>query len=754
MERRSLETSLLILTSSAPLRRSLWHALIGLAALESAVAAVVLIAANPPPQAPRIEIALGPSTLPPPIDHRHIPGVPTDMRRYVVVEMGPPDLPDLGLAPEPHRQPPPPPSERFLARLDRPLREPPTASFRQPDLLAALPGMAALAEIRDQPVGIAESLPPPTLPPVGEMLLAQRLAPAESWPKGGPGLPDDVPIAILPAPDLIPRAPADLLADDTVTPIDQIESLVPHPALVGEAPRAPQIARPDPLLPGKTGPLAEPPAVLIARDDRLAPSRAIAPEVALTLVPPPERLTPRRAAAGEVPPAIAAIQVSEPLIAGTRAVLADLGRSDWRRFETLALTTGPMLVPEQSRPPRDTPQDNPPAPVVLVMETSYPRAIPRQEAPPIAPKLALADPRAAKSPRGSEGPIPPTPVTLAWIGEAPLRRSTTPSERIENRQDVFARLADTPLPRLRLDALPKVASLTLAESPITSPRVEDVDISAFRALRMFDVAPDTTGGAAVSDRPVALVPHGAAKDVARFVTILRDLDYNGGSMLSVPGFFLRKLPVDFDREEGERKKKLFMRAILPHILHANERVLYLRRRIIDLAPKVDAAQLAPDEREFLDATIAEMGMDKWDFLELMRRLDIVPPSLALAQAAEESGWGTSDMAVSGNALFGQVHWVKASGSTVRQQRPFDDLHEGVSAYMKNLNTHRAYAKFRERRAQLRTKGQRPNGLTLIGELEKYSERGDAYIRTIRGLIVSNNLLTYDDARFRIGTSLE
>jgi Bax protein len=754
MERRSLEHSLLTLTSSAPPRRSLWHALIGLAALESAVAAVVLIAANPPPSAPRIEIALGPSSLPPAIDPRTIPGVPNDLRRYVLVEMGPPDLPDLGLAPEPHRQALPPPSERFLARLDRPLREPPTAIFRQPDAILAPPGMAAVTEPKDQPVSPAEGLSTPTLPPAGEMRLAQRPSPAETWPRGGPGLPDDVAVAILPAPDLIPPAPAALLADSTIMPVDKVEALEPRPAPVGEPPMAPQTAQAEGLVRSNIRLLAEPPSDLVAREERLAPARSLAPEIALVLAPQPEGLTPRRSATGEIPLALAAVQVSERLVAGSKTALADLKTPNWRRFETLARTTGPMMVPEQSRPPRDMPQDSPPAPVILVMETSYPRAIPRPESPPIAPKLALAEVRPQKAPRGGEGPITPPPVTLAWIGEAPLRRSTTPSERIENRQDVFARLADTPLPRLRLDALPKVASLTLAESPVSSPRVEDVDISAFRALRMFDVAPDTTGGAAVSDRPVALVPHGAAKDVARFVTILRDLDYNGGSMLSVPGFFLRKLPVDFDREEGERKKKLFMRAILPHILHANERVLYLRRRIIDLAPKVDAAQLASDEREFVEATIAEMGMEKWDFLELMRRLDIVPPSLALAQAAEESGWGTSDMAVSGNALFGQVHWVKASGSTVRQQRPFDDLHEGVSAYMKNLNTHRAYAKFRERRAQLRTKGQRPNGLTLISELEKYSERGDAYIRTIRGLIVSNNLLTYDDARFRIGTSLE
>lgn len=754
MERRSLEHSLLILTSSAQPRRSFWRAVIGLAALESAVAAVVLIAANPPPSVPRIEIALGPSTLPPPIDHRTIPGVPSDMRRYVLVEMGPPDLPDLGLSPEPHRQAPPPPSERFLARLDRPLREPPSTVFRQPDAILALPGMAAVAELKDQPASPAEALPAPTLPPAGEMLLVQRPAPAESWPRGGPGLPDDVPVAILSSTDLIPPAPTALLADASVTPADKIEALVPRLAPVGEAPAAPARAQTETILPNGTRPLAEPPVDLIASEERLDPARDLAPDPAVALLTHPEVLTPRRAAAGEIPLALAAVQVSEHLIAASKAALAEIKTPDWRRFETLALTTGPMLVPEQSRPPGTIPLDSPPAPVVLVMETSYPRPIPKPEPPPIAPKMALAEVRPQKAPRGGEGPITPTPVTLAWIGEAPLRRPTTPSEPMENRQDIFARLADTPLPRLRLDALPKVASLTLAESPVSSPRVEDVDISAFRALRMFDVAPDTSGGAVVSDRPIALVPHGAAKDVARFVTILRDLDYNGGSMLSVPGFFLRKLPVDFDREDGERKKKLFMRAILPHILHANERVLYLRRRIIDLAPKVDAAQLAPDERDFLDATISEMGMDKWDFLELMRRLDIIPPSLALAQAAEESGWGTSDMAVSGNALFGQVHWVKASGSTVRQQRPFDDLHEGVSAYMKNLNTHRAYAKFRERRAQLRTKGQRPNGLTLISELEKYSERGDAYIRTIRGLIVSNNLLTYDDARFRIGTSLE
>ncbi len=118
----------------------------------------------------------------------------------------------------------------------------------------------------------------------------------------------------------------------------------------------------------------------------------------------------------------------------------------------------------------------------------------------------------------------------------------------------------------------------------------------------------------------------------------------------------------------------------------------------------------------------------------------MPLSLALAQAAQESGWGRSRPAREDNALFGQMMFAPA----VRPQvQPFDDLLETVNAYARNLNSHRAYAEFRQRRAALRAKGDMLDGQALAAFIQRYSERGPLYVAAIRHLMRSNNLSMLD-----------
>ena len=141
------------------------------------------------------------------------------------------------------------------------------------------------------------------------------------------------------------------------------------------------------------------------------------------------------------------------------------------------------------------------------------------------------------------------------------------------------------------------------------------------------------------------------------------------------------------------------------------------------------------------------GVPKTDLTELRRRVDVVPASLALAQGAEESGWGTSRFARLGNAVFGQRTFQKGDGLVPlrREQgqrhevKSFNNLYRSVRAYVWNLNTHAAYEKFREKRASFRFRGLPPDGYELTETLDRYSERGENYIQTIRTIIQLNRL---------------
>ena len=139
--------------------------------------------------------------------------------------------------------------------------------------------------------------------------------------------------------------------------------------------------------------------------------------------------------------------------------------------------------------------------------------------------------------------------------------------------------------------------------------------------------------------------------------------------------------------------------------------------------------------------------------ELWHRVDIVPASLALGQAAEESGWGTSRFAAEGNSVYGQWSWGKDAIKPEQQRKElgnygiaaFGSLQESVCSYMLNLNTHNAYAGLRDKRAELRKGGEKIAGTVLAGELTSYSERGQEYVDGLISLMEYNKLIPVDDA---------
>ena len=226
----------------------------------------------------------------------------------------------------------------------------------------------------------------------------------------------------------------------------------------------------------------------------------------------------------------------------------------------------------------------------------------------------------------------------------------------------------------------------------------------------------------------------------------------------VPRVFVTRLPNDMRRIRTIKKRKeLFLQSVLPLILRANDDILAERRMLIKLNKLVlDGIDLKAEDRLWLAAMKDRYKVRSGNLKELLRRIDIVPPSLALAQAAEESGWGTSRFVTEGNALFGQ--WtedgdrglIPAGRGANRSYRikSFECLLDGVRAYVQNLNTHHAYRSFRKIRWETRRIGHPLEGKRLSPYLLPYSERGEDYIKSLQTIIKSNNLEQLDKAKLR------
>ncbi|WNC73555.1 glucosaminidase domain-containing protein [Thalassotalea psychrophila] len=199
------------------------------------------------------------------------------------------------------------------------------------------------------------------------------------------------------------------------------------------------------------------------------------------------------------------------------------------------------------------------------------------------------------------------------------------------------------------------------------------------------------------------------------------------------------------------KKEVFFRLMAPLVLISNERILLERQEIKSASLDNQTLKALAVKYSVLDNEQQTMTEELRS--ELLVKVDIMPPSLALAQAAEESGWGTSRFAEEGNAFFGQWDF-SGKGMAPKQQRKelgdyglarFDSPLGSVEGYMFNINTTTAYAKLRTLRAQLRESGDAITGMELAGTLDKYSERGQAYIDSIREMISYNKLQDVDEA---------
>ena len=295
---------------------------------------------------------------------------------------------------------------------------------------------------------------------------------------------------------------------------------------------------------------------------------------------------------------------------------------------------------------------------------------------------------------------------------------------------------------------------------------------------VLPVAQTATGGVEAWTKFVSTDGQGSSLDMSQIIQALGDserligyfsdmgyrLDSLRDGVGTVPRLYLASLPNDLPQvESAETRKTVFIKAILPSILRANEEVVDRRAKLEALSRKTKLGQeLGRSEQAWLAETAALYDMKSPDLTELLRRVDVVPPSLALAQAALESGWGTSRFAQNGNALFGQKIFIESDeampsynrqGKEMFRMRSFDDVQGSVRSYVHNLNSHPAYVGFRKLRAEMRGKtdpGRNDFGPQAADALAKtllrYSERGADYINDVRQLMQINDLRAFDRAR--------
>ena len=218
----------------------------------------------------------------------------------------------------------------------------------------------------------------------------------------------------------------------------------------------------------------------------------------------------------------------------------------------------------------------------------------------------------------------------------------------------------------------------------------------------------------------------------------------------VKPIYISVLPSEIDQIENSKdRKEIFIKIILPLILEENKKIISNRNKLFRILGKVNNTK---SEKKWLNKKLKEYNIKNVDLSELKIRMDIIPVSLAIAQAAKETGWGTSRFAKEGNALFGQ--WTYSENGldpldSVEGEHKvarFNVLQASVRAYKLNLNTHKVYKNFRKARAELREKGEEIDSLKLAKFLNKYAETGKQYTETLEKIIKQNFLMDFDQAK--------
>ena len=238
------------------------------------------------------------------------------------------------------------------------------------------------------------------------------------------------------------------------------------------------------------------------------------------------------------------------------------------------------------------------------------------------------------------------------------------------------------------------------------------------------------------------------------LNLFKDVDYDLSQVRNkklVKPIYFTQFPKDLDELQNTRlKKETFIKIVLPLVVAENERILADRKKLKTILKKRITSDL---EKQWLRQKLLEYKVKKGNMDELVRRIDIIPTSIALAQAAKESGWGTSRFALEGNALFGQWTWSDNGIAPLNRENDknhkilkFPILRASVKAYQNNLNTHKSYSNFRNKRLNMREKNKDITGLELTETLKNYAQTGTEYIKILNQIIRQNRLTDFEPVR--------
>tara|TARA_B100000963_G_scaffold361958_1_gene401306 strand:+ start:9260 stop:10777 length:1518 start_codon:yes stop_codon:yes gene_type:complete len=238
------------------------------------------------------------------------------------------------------------------------------------------------------------------------------------------------------------------------------------------------------------------------------------------------------------------------------------------------------------------------------------------------------------------------------------------------------------------------------------------------------------------------------------LNLFKDVNYDLNTVRyekKVKPIYFTQFPRDLDEIQSVKlKKETFIKIVLPLVVAENEKILADRIKL----KKITSRRITTDEeKQWLRQKFLEYKVKKSSVEELKIRMDIIPTSIALAQAAKESGWGTSRFALEGNAIFGQWTWTGRGIAPLERDKSknhkilkFPILRASVKAYKNNLNTHKSYEKFRQKRKQLREGNKKISGLELTKTLDNYAETGSEYTKILAQIITQNRLSDFELVR--------
>lgn len=278
----------------------------------------------------------------------------------------------------------------------------------------------------------------------------------------------------------------------------------------------------------------------------------------------------------------------------------------------------------------------------------------------------------------------------------------------------------------------------------------------------FQFSPIGTVVSVLHARPVPRTQDSIAPKKTRpyDVVVVEGLDYDLDGVIAgadnVPRLQLASMPKNLASiNAADLRKEIFFKAVLPLVLQVNEEITVDRARLWEIRTRIKlGSKLAATDKLWLAIMADRYNARRDDVDGILARHDVVPPSLALAQAATESAWGTSRFVREGNAMFGQWTFSAKDGLIPNQRsagkshrvKAFPSLIESVRSYVTNLNRHRAYREYRSLRADMRARGGPIDGHLLAPTLHRYSQRGASYVSELQSIIEINGLRGLDNAR--------